>query len=111
MPFLESEREVIAVLQLEKYGQQFPVPEDTKNNVIRLDGKDYSQEAIRAALDGLEATIFRELAEYPHVVFSHNNVEGHGGSGGTTSLMRALLFSATPEIRGQIFQALDQENR
>lgn len=109
MPIPRSEAEVVEALQLGQFEAKFPVPENEPNSVIRLDGKEFSQEAIRAALEIVEATVLRELAEYPDQVFSHNNRERHGGAGGQTSLMRALLFSATSELRTQMFGML--ENR
>ncbi len=104
MPIPQTEQEIIGLLNLEQYGAIHPAPDyDTEiRDITILDKKNFTNEAIAAALENITDEVLSDLLQYPHKIDSHNNIAGYGGVGGDLYLSRILILASIGETRQRV---------
>jgi hypothetical protein len=104
MPIPQTEQEIIGLLKLDQYGDVHPVPSfnSEEKDITIFDNKEFTNEAIAAALNAITDEALIDLLQYPHNIFSHNNIAGHTSAGGELELPRILKLATIGETRQRI---------
>lgn len=104
-----TEQRIIEELSLDHHAKQHPVPKvQTAALVVVLNGEEFSQAAVRAAVEAATAESLERVRALNAEVNGYNNMLGHAGAGGTVSFNSFSGIDQMPTCQASTWDVLSK---